>query len=98
MPEQNTISVITICFNNLQDVINTCQSVDMQTQKPFHQGAFKPRTHRQRVETTLHIAHDGASAPAHKIPVAAGPVVQVLLSDGIIAGLGAVVLPAGGDG
>lgn len=35
MPEQNTISVITICFNNLQDVINTCQSVDMQTQKPF---------------------------------------------------------------
>lgn len=35
MPEQNTISVITICFNNLQDVINTCQSVDIQEQKPF---------------------------------------------------------------
>ena len=35
MPEQNTISVITICFNNLQDVINTCQSVDVQQQKPF---------------------------------------------------------------
>ena len=35
MPEQNTISVITICFNNLQDVVNTCQSVDIQKQKPF---------------------------------------------------------------
>ena len=31
----NQISVITICFNNLEDVITTCQSVDMQIQKPF---------------------------------------------------------------
>jgi len=35
MPLPNTISVITICFNNLPDVISTCQSVDMQVQKPF---------------------------------------------------------------
>jgi len=31
----NRISVITICFNNLTDVIDTCRSVDMQSQKPF---------------------------------------------------------------
>ncbi|MGG9964530.1 glycosyltransferase [Ferruginibacter sp. SUN106] len=31
----NTITVITICFNNLQDVIATCQSVDMQELPPF---------------------------------------------------------------
>ncbi len=35
MPLLNTISVITICHNNLQDVINTCKSVDIQLQKPF---------------------------------------------------------------
>lgn len=35
MPLPNTITVITICYNNLQDVIATCQSVDMQQQKPF---------------------------------------------------------------
>ena len=35
MSSQNNITVITICYNNLQDVINTCQSVDMQQQKPF---------------------------------------------------------------
>lgn len=29
------ISVITICFNNLQDVLATCASVDIQQQKPF---------------------------------------------------------------
>jgi GT2 family glycosyltransferase len=31
----NTITVITICYNNLKDVIDTCQSVDIQEQKPF---------------------------------------------------------------
>ena len=31
----NRISVITICFNNLEDVISTCQSVDIQVEKPF---------------------------------------------------------------
>ena len=31
----NLVTVITICFNNLDDVINTCRSVDMQEQKPF---------------------------------------------------------------
>ena len=31
----NQISVITICFNNLQDVLTTCSSVDMQMQKPL---------------------------------------------------------------
>lgn len=29
------ISAITICFNNFQDVINTCASVDAQESKPF---------------------------------------------------------------
>jgi len=31
----NQITVITICFNNLDDVISTCQSVDLQDKKPF---------------------------------------------------------------
>jgi len=31
----NKITVITICFNNLEDAIDTCKSVDMQSQKPF---------------------------------------------------------------
>jgi len=35
MPLPNTISVITICFNNLGELIHTCKSVDMQLQAPF---------------------------------------------------------------
>ena len=35
MPLTNTITVITICYNNLQDLMATCQSVDIQQQKPF---------------------------------------------------------------
>ncbi|MEP7375344.1 MAG: glycosyltransferase [Chitinophagaceae bacterium] len=31
----NRITVITICFNNLEDVISTCNSVDMQDKLPF---------------------------------------------------------------
>ena len=31
----NRITVITICFNNPDDVISTCKSVDTQEQKPF---------------------------------------------------------------
>lgn len=31
----NTITVITICYNNLKDVTDTCQSVDIQELKPF---------------------------------------------------------------
>ena len=30
-----SISVITICFNNVQELINTCNSVDIQKHKPF---------------------------------------------------------------
>lgn len=42
----NQITVITICFNNLEDVISTCESVDMQMMKPFEHliidGSTKP--------------------------------------------------------
>jgi len=31
----NQITVITICFNNLEDVMSTCKSVDRQDKKPF---------------------------------------------------------------
>lgn len=31
----SSISVITICFNNLQELLTTCSSVDLQEQKPF---------------------------------------------------------------
>lgn len=30
-----TLSIITVCYNNLTDLINTCQSVDNQSQLPF---------------------------------------------------------------
>jgi GT2 family glycosyltransferase len=40
------ISIITICFNNLEDLINTCASVDMQVLRPFEHiiidGSTKP--------------------------------------------------------
>ena len=35
MHSPNTISIITICFNNLQELIDTCTSVDKQIQTPF---------------------------------------------------------------
>jgi glycosyltransferase involved in cell wall biosynthesis len=35
MASINTVSVITICFNNLPDLIKTIESVDTQLQKPF---------------------------------------------------------------
>jgi glycosyltransferase involved in cell wall biosynthesis len=31
----NQITVITICFNNQEDVISTCKSVDIQNKRPF---------------------------------------------------------------
>jgi len=40
------LSIVTICFNNPQDVITSCASVDMQTTKPFEHliidGSSKP--------------------------------------------------------
>lgn len=33
--EKITISVVTICFNNLGELIKTCNTVDSQTKKPF---------------------------------------------------------------
>jgi len=47
-------SVITICFNNPEDLINTCKSVDAQTLKPFEHfivdGSTTPGV-RQYLET-----------------------------------------------
>ena len=41
-----SITVITICFNNLQELINSCNSVDLQSHKPFEHividGSTKP--------------------------------------------------------
>ncbi len=43
---QTRISIITICFNNLEDLEATCASVDMQSMKPFEHviidGSTKP--------------------------------------------------------
>ena len=50
-----TITVITICFNNLEDLIATCNSVDMQQLKPFEHyiidGSTKPDI-KNYLETT----------------------------------------------
>ncbi len=35
MTQQNAITVITISFNNLQEVIDTCKSIDIQQTPPF---------------------------------------------------------------
>jgi len=42
----NQVSIVTICFNNPEDLISTCKSVDIQTEKPFEHliinGSTKP--------------------------------------------------------
>lgn len=42
----NKISIVTICFNNPEELKNTCSSVDKQTEKPFEHiiinGSTKP--------------------------------------------------------
>ena len=52
----STISVITICFNNLEDVKKTCASVDMQLLKPFEHliidGSSKPDI-KEYLESTI---------------------------------------------
>lgn len=56
-----TISVITICFNNPEDLINTCRSVDMQASKPFEHIVVNG-------STTNDIAqwHHSVSQPAYR--------------------------------
>jgi len=44
------ISVITICFNNLIDVINTCSSVDIQMNKPFEHWIINGSTNEEIAE------------------------------------------------
>ena len=56
----NRISIITICFNNLEDVIKTCASVDMQDVKPFEHiiidGSSKDDI-KKYLESTPHPAY-----------------------------------------
>jgi glycosyltransferase involved in cell wall biosynthesis len=41
------LSVITICFNNLQEVLNTCKSVDEQIIPPFEHLIINGSTHNE---------------------------------------------------
>ena len=41
------LSIITICFNNLQEVINTCKSVDEQTTLPFEHLIINGSTNKE---------------------------------------------------
>ena len=45
-----TISVITICFNNPEDLIRTCASVDVQTIKPFEHWIINGSTNNKIAE------------------------------------------------
>ncbi len=45
-----TISVITICFNNLNDVISTCASIDIQVNKPFEHWIINGSTNNEIAE------------------------------------------------
>jgi len=46
----STISVITICFNNPDDLIRTCASVDVQTIKPFEHWIINGSTNNKIAE------------------------------------------------
>ena len=46
----STISVITICFNNPDDLIRTCASVDAQTIKPFEHWIINGSTNNEIAE------------------------------------------------
>ncbi|MEO6839086.1 MAG: glycosyltransferase [Ginsengibacter sp.] len=41
------LSIITICFNNLQEVLNTCKSVDEQTSLPFEHLIINGSTNKE---------------------------------------------------
>ena len=41
------LSIITICFNNLQELIKTCDSVDAQNEKPFEHIIINGSTNNQ---------------------------------------------------
>ena len=41
------LSIITICFNNLQELIKTCESIDCQIEKPFEHIIINGSTNDQ---------------------------------------------------
>ena len=54
------LSIITICFNNLQEVLNTCKSVDDQTSLPFEHLIINGSTNKEieeYFETTENISY-----------------------------------------
>ncbi len=56
-----TISIVTICFNNLEDLIKTCKSVDAQTNLPFEHWIINGSSNAEIAEWI-----DGAPQPAYR--------------------------------
>lgn len=89
----NRISVITICFNNLEDVISTCRSVDVQVEKPFEHliidGSTTPAI-KNHLETSIQPAYrrwisekdDGISDAFNKGVLNAKGDIVVMLNSG----------------
>ena len=89
----NRISVITICFNNLEDVISTCRSVDIQVEKPFEHliidGSTTPAI-KNHLETNIQPAYrrwisekdDGISDAFNKGVLNAKGDIVVMLNSG----------------
>lgn len=89
-----TISVITICYNNLNDLINTCHSVDVQIKLPFEHIIIDGSNNNNDIEkwhhstlqpsyrTFLHEKDEGISDAFNKgIKLATGKII-VLLNSG----------------
>lgn len=89
----NQITIITICFNNLEDVISTSNSVDMQITKPFEHliidGSTTPAI-KNYLETNLHPTYrrwisekdEGISDAFNKGIANAGGDIIVMLNSG----------------
>ena len=73
-------------------------TVVVEAHEVFHERAFEAGTGGGGVEAGLDIAHDGAAAAGDEVAVGGRAVVEVFLADGVVAGFGAVVFLAAGDG
>ncbi len=92
-----SISIITICFNNLADLQKTCVSVDAQIELPFEHWIIDGSTNNEIENWLLHTPQPGYRKSLHErdkgiadafnkgIGKAAGPITQLLNSGDILA-------------
>ncbi len=93
----SSISIITICFNNLADLQKTCASVDAQNEHPLEHWVIDGSTDHEIENWLLHTPQPGYRKSLHErdqgiadafnkgIGKAAGPITQLLNSGDILA-------------